>query len=162
MAVHTLTTAVDALIDRVVTLQPLAIAQVTANTVADKMWFWNSPSAPFWGNRPGGLREIRRGERWELTIISRLWLAHMASSTVGTTTPQDLAWQYIPETLTYFDAVKTTLAPSGYAELNYLAPEGLTITCPRGMDYMDYMGTSYEAIYIEFVLVMPFLLGFGV
>ena len=156
MAVHALTTAVNNLVTRVITLQPLAIAQVTPNTVSKKMWYWNSPTAPFWGNRPGGLRHLQRRDQWELTIVSRLWLSSMDGSTIGTTPPQELSFQYITETLSYFEAVRTTLAPTGYAEIAYLDSAGITITCQRGEDFAMNPGVSRDDVYIEFVLTAPF------
>lgn len=158
MAVHQLTTAVNNLITRVVALQPLSIAEITSGTFSSKMWYWNSPSAPFWGNRPGGVRHLTRGDEWELTIVSRLWLATMDGSTVGTTPPQELAWQYISETLTYFEAIRTSLAPSGYAEIDYIARQGLTITCQRGEDFGVNPGANRDDVFIEFIMIVPFKL----
>ncbi len=158
MAVNQLTTAVDNLITRVVALQPLSIAQVTAGTVSDKMWYWNSPSAPFWGNRSGGLRHINRGDEWELTIVSRLWLATFAASQVGSPSPQELSWQYIPETLTYFQAIRTSLAPTGFAEIDYIGRQGITITCQRGEDFGINPGANRDDVFIEFIMIVPFML----
>lgn len=159
MAVHALTTAVNTMIDRVVVLEPLSIAQVTAGTFATKEYIFLSQTFPYWTNRPIRLLHAQRRDQYTLGLNMRLNLSHISSATVGTNTPQELAWQYIPEVLTYFEAVRTSLAPSGYAEINYIDSAGLTITCPRGLDYFNnpYVG-KMEALYIEFEMTIPFSL----
>lgn len=157
MAVSQLTTAVSNVVTRVVTLEPLAIAQVTSGTVAKAMWYWNSQTFPFWGNRPRQLRRLRPGgDDWELTIEMRLWVATMEASAAGSTTAQDVSWSYVAETLSYFEAIRTSLAPEGYAEIDYLGREGLTITCRNGEDFGQILGT--DMVYITFQLIVPFLL----
>lgn len=159
MAVHALTTAVKTLGERIVALEPLSIAEITAGTPAEMMWNWRSQTYPYWSNRIAALTEIDRGQKkWQVTHIARLNLAHIAASTVGSTTPQELAWQYVPEVLMYFRAVRLTLAPTGYTEIIYLAAEGITITCPGGMDYAFNPYTGTEALYIDFQIVAPFQL----
>jgi hypothetical protein len=156
MAVSTLTTAVDNLIDRIVTLQPLSIAEITPSTPSSKQWVFRHASAPAWNNRPSGLANIDRRDRWQLSIVSRLTLTHIAGATVGADTPQELMWQYLPETLVYFDAIRLTLAPAGYAEIDYIDVPGLTIASPRGVELQ--VTPAYEALFIEFNIVVPFSL----
>ena len=162
MAVSTLTTAVTALIDRVVILEPLSIAEITAGTQASKQWALNSQTYPYWTNRCSRLQELDKARRaWEMGINARLTLAHIAAGQVnvsGTNTPQELAWQYVPEVLAYFDAIKTTLAVGAYAELSYLAPEGISIACQNGMDHAFNPYTGMEAFYIDFQISAPFML----
>ena len=162
MAVNTLTAAVTALIDRIVVLEPLSIAEVTSGTAATKQYLYKSQTYPYWSNRITRLSETDRGARkWELGISAYLHIAHIDARTVdisGTNTPQELAWLYIPEVLTYFDAIKTTLAVGAYAGLSYLAPEGITVTCQNGMDHAFNQYTGIEALYIEFQISAPFML----
>lgn len=158
MAVDTLTTAINAMIDRIVTLEPLSIAEVTAGTFATKQWRYINAELPYWVNRPGALALTKRRDIWTQNLTSSLIIAHIAVGTVGTNTPQELAWQYIPEVLRYFTAIRTTLAPSGFVELDYIAPEGLIITCPRGLDSLFLPQTRFETLYIDFEFIVPFML----
>lgn len=162
MAVGQLAQTVDNVIDRIVALQPLAIAEVTANTDATKQWDYRNDSVPFWVNRPGTLVRRVKGDIWIQNITSRLYIAHIGVRTVVDSvngqTPQDNAWLYIPETLQYFTAIRTSLAPSGFAEVENIAPEGLTIACPRGLDTAFIPQVNFEALYIDFEFIVPFML----
>lgn len=159
MAVHTLTTQVNALTTRIVALEPLSIAQVTANTFATKEWMHLAQTVPYWTNRPTRLIHRQRRERYELGVQMRLILSHISAATTGDTSPQEYAWQYIPEVVTYFQDIRRTLAPSGYAEINYLDSDGITIACPGGLDrfYNPYLGKT-EWVYIDFTMTVPFSL----
>lgn len=159
MAVDVLTTAITNFMTRMVLLEPLSIAQVTANTPADDQWKWTAQTMPYWGNRPMGLREMGRDGKWEFTLNARLWIAQSGGTMVETTTPQNRAFQYIPECLRYFQTIRADLAVGAYTALTMLAPEGIAITCPRGLDYtINPFGTT-EAFYIDFIIVAPFQLG---
>ena len=159
MALSTLATQVSALIDRLVILEPLSIAAITANTYATPNWIATSQTWPYWTNRPSRLIRRQRRDQYELGVIMRLNLSHISSATVGTDTVQDKAFQYIPETLAYFEAIRTTLAVGAYAEIAYLDSAGITISCPRGLDYFTnpYLG-KMEALYIDFEMSVPFSL----
>jgi hypothetical protein len=78
---------------------------------------------------------------------------------IETSTPQNLAFQYIPECLRYFQPIRSDLAVGAYTALTYLAPEGITISCPRGLDYEMSPVSKMEAFYIDFIIVAPFQLG---
>jgi hypothetical protein len=162
MAVGALAQTVDDVIDRIVELQPLAIAEVTPNTDATKQWHYRNDSLPYWSNRPGPLVLRQKGKIWLQNIVSWLYVAHVdvrnVRDSVNSQTPQDNAWLYQAETLQYFTNIRTTLAPDGYAEVANLAPEGLTITTPRGLDFAYNPQVNFEALYIEFQFIVPICL----
>jgi len=159
MAVHKLTTAVDALATRIVALEPLSIAEITSDVTAYNQWNYRAQKYPHWTNRPTSLTELERStQKWQLGMTARLNLAVIEAGAVGTVTPQQQAWKYIPEVLMYFEAIQTTLAVGAYTEISYLAPEGITITCPAGMDYVFNPYTGLEALYIDFQISAPFSL----
>lgn len=160
MAVSQLTTAVEGVIDRIVALEPLAIAEVKAGTFATKEWGFRNAEFPYWANRISSLVETPRRDKYTMGIEAKLIVAHVAAGTVddGTGTPLDLAWQYVPEMMNYFTEIRTTLAPSGFAEVDYLAPEGLTITSLRGLDSLFVPQANFQAYYIDFQFIVPFKL----
>jgi len=153
-------TAVDAVIDRLVVLEPLSLAQAYSGTVgAYKQWLYNSPSFPYWTNRVRSVREESAQHQTQLNALARLNLAHTAGANRimdGTEDVQELAWQFVPEVIAYFAAIRTTLAPAGYAAIaNIGRPHGVGVTCPAGLDYALNPYTGAEALYIDFEITVP-------
>jgi hypothetical protein len=161
VALDALTVAVNALVARILILEPLSIAQITANSTAEDMWLWQDVP-PYWTNRPTGLRELSRDGKWQLSLVAQLVISNVyGSNAAGETTPQENAFQYIPECLRYFQAIRSDLAVGAYAELTLIAPEGLTIACERGLNYGLNPVTGANMLYIEFQFTIPFQLDMG-
>jgi len=155
---YTLTTAVSAVIDRVLLMQAAIIATST-NEVKD--WIHWEQEPPYWVNRPARLiRTDDAGGYYDLEMTMRLILAHISEVKTDYgdgTTPQARAWTYIPEVIAYFETYDRLNMP-GQTELTYLAPQRLTISCNTGADIVSLPGQSNVSYKADFELTIPLLI----
>jgi hypothetical protein len=150
---HDLQTAVDGIVARLILMEPLAVAPIQASVPATDQWIVTTTVVPYWANKSRGLRKV--GDRkWTLSVTARLWLAHLPQATYGdSTSPQANSFLYEAAVLGYFEDHRD-LAVTGQANLHYLG-EPLTITSPRGLDYVNAVQPIMEGLFIDFELDIP-------
>lgn len=150
----TITTAVTNTITRIVVMEKLAVPDSTGES---KRWIHWEQDVPYWTNRLGGMVQTRQHE-WRLTVIGRLVLSHISQATAGgTSSPQDKVWSYVPDTMRYFNTYRQ-LNPPTYAEIQHIAPPGVTISAPGGMDIFNIPGQTFTVLYVDFSIDIPFLI----
>ena len=157
-----LTTAVDAVITRVLLMEASAIVALTPSSVNEvKDWIHWEQQTPYFTNRISRLAETEADSgRYDLGITMRLIIAHIATVKTDYSdgeTPQAKAWTYIPEILQYFETYHQ-LDPLGQAEVQYLDPIGLTISCNTGTDEVSLPGQTNTSLKADFELTIPLLI----
>lgn len=151
---HALQTAIDAIVARLLILEPLSIAGLNAGTVAVDQWVYVSQTRPYWTNKISGL-ERESDSKWRLRATARLWLVHTSQELVGgTASPQANSFLYAAAVMGYFDDCRSTLRPAGQTALTYLGTGDVTISCPRGLDFIP-PGFGVSGLAIDFDLSIP-------
>jgi hypothetical protein len=151
---HLLQTAVDGIIARLVLMEPLAVAAVYTGTTATDQWLVTNATFPCWVNKSRGLRRVG-DQKWVLSVTARLWLAHIAQATYGSSTsPQANSFLAEAAVLGYFED-HWGLDVTGQTAVSYLAAERITITSPRGLDYVNAVQPAMEGLFIDFEIDVP-------
>jgi hypothetical protein len=150
----TLETTVGAVLDRLVEMERLAVPDAV-NAV--KHWYHWEPGAPYWTNQITGLT-TPGDHRWELKVSMYLIVGHASQAVAGgALSIQDMACRYIPATLAYF-VQYNQLNPPGLSDVLNLAPAGVRMACPQGLDALNLPGQTATFLCVEFELTVPLLI----
>lgn len=154
MTTSTLETTVGNVLDRIIAMERLAVPD-SLNAV--KHWWHWEQKVPYWTNKIAALTDPSDAE-CELKAIMRLLVGHISQATAGgTLSIQDKSWGYIPATLAYFRRYNQLNAPA-LADIANLAPAGVRIACPGGLDVFNVPGQVSTFLYIDFELTVPLLI----
>lgn len=152
-----LETTVEAVIARVLLLEPAALAGQTPPVQgATKHWYYLPQVFPYWTNRPVSLRETEPQNHWSLTIQARLWLAHISQVNTGAPV-QTGVWSFIPAVLAYFRTHRQ-LDYTAVADIANLAPPGSTIENLNGLEVGVLPLAAGEFLYTDFTIQVPLLI----
>jgi hypothetical protein len=158
-----LQTAVEAIRDRILIMQPLA---VTDATYATKRWIEFRQDTPYWCNKVGGSSAPSGSDfypTYPLNVTMRLILAYHQNVTREDDidgNAQEKSWGYIATTLRYFEKYHL-LNPPGYADTLAIDPTGCVITCPIGLDLKVLPLSKSIYLCVDFNLEVPVTVGDG-
>jgi hypothetical protein len=121
-------------------------------------WLYIGQFFPYWTNRISSLVSgTGDNRRYELDLVARLNIAHI-SQAVEPAVQRDDGWEYVPLVLRYFEQYGHLKDQSTDAAIQYLAPDGITIRCPNGVDtLLNPLGGFMIAI--DFEIMVPFNIG---
>jgi hypothetical protein len=154
MTASALETTVGNVLDRIVAMERLAVPD--AVNAVKHWWHWEQ-KVPYWTNGIEALTNPVQGE-YELKAAMRLIVGHISQATAGgTLSIQDKSWGYIPAVLAYFTKYNQLNAPA-LSDLANLAPDGVLIACPGGLDVFNIPGQVSTFLYVDFTLTVPLLI----
>ncbi len=154
-------TAVEAIRDRVLIMQPLAVPDAAFATMR---WVEFRQTPPYWCNKISGAGAAESSDAfpvYPLNITMRLILAYhqkLQREDDIDGNIQEKAWGYIASTLRYFERYRL-LNPPGYADNLRLSPDGCTITCPIGLDLKQLPLSQSIYLCVDFNLAVPVDIG---
>ena len=156
-----LQTAVEAIRDRILIMQPLA---VTDATYATSRWVEFRQNPPYWCNKIAGISRTSGPNSYptyNISITMRLILAYHQEITREDDidgNSQVKSWGYIASTLRYFEKYNL-LNPSGYSTNLAVDVAGCTITCPIGLDLKVLPLSKSIYLCVDFNLDVPVNVG---
>ncbi|MFA7386082.1 MAG: hypothetical protein WCZ87_00320 [Thiohalobacteraceae bacterium] len=159
----TLVTAVDAVVERLLDMERLAVPEATG---AYPRWY-EVGEPPYWLNVPLALGTPTGPEdvtRYELVAGMRLVLGNavdVAHDAEAVANVQNKAWTWLPQVMRYFQTHRR-MNPPGLPGLRFLAPEGVTIRQMRQPDLNQLRLPVASILYaLDFELTIPFEVGYG-